>query len=645
MKSIFKIIINTITLFIFIILSIISIAGGILFYKASNAFLPLKQGFDEFLIYDDKNNLVSSNNKNYSYASLADIDQNIINAFIAIEDKKFYKHNGFNTNRIIKTLYTNLTTGKSAGASTITQQYVKNVYLTNEKTLERKINEIVLAIEIEKRYTKDQILEAYLNSILFGGNIYGIKSACEYYFNKPTNSVSISEAAYLAGMIQAPNYYNAYNNLLESNKRKNIVIKEMYNEGFISYDEYQKESSISLDSLLTKKNGSNSYLSGYLDYIYDSINSYNEINKIYTYLDTNIQKDLYDIVSNKYNLFNDDNLNCAIVVLDNKTYGIKAMIGNRNQSQRVLSYAYDVLLQPGSTIKPILDYAPAFEYLSYSPATIIEDSEYTYSDGNVLRNYDHQYLGNITIRKALADSRNVPAVKLFNLVGHDKAFCFANKLGIYSDEYYEADAIGGAKNGYTLLSLANAYLGFANLGYYKKASAIKEINYNSYNYINDESPKLVMKPTTAFLINNILHDVFKNSSYNLDNTYLMAKTGQTNYDNNTLKKYNIPDGSTKDSLLIGYTKDLCIGIWVGYNYIDSNNYLDRYKKNIPRSIMKLILGKYAQDNLYYDDIEGIEKRYIEIADNKAYLAKDNGYYEYFIAGTEPLSYYNNKQIV
>ncbi len=645
MKSIFKIIINTITLFIFIILSIISIAGGILFYKASNAFLPLRQGYDEFLIYDNDNNLVSSNNKNYSYASLADIDQNIINAFIAIEDKKFYKHNGFNTNRIIKTLFNNITTGKSAGASTITQQYVKNVYLTNEKTIERKINEIVLAIEIEKRYTKDQILEAYLNSILFGGNVYGIKSACSYYFNKTPNSISISEAAYLAGMIQAPNYYNAYSNLLEANKRKNVVIKEMYNEGFISYDEYQKEINISLNSLLAKNNSSNSYLSGYLDYIYDSINSYNEINKIYTYLDTRIQKDLYDIVTNKYDLFNDDNLNCAIVVLDNKTYGIKAMIGNRNQSQRVLSYAYDVLLQPGSTIKPILDYAPAFEYLSYSPATIIDDSEFIYSDGNILRNYDHQYLGNITIRKALADSRNVPAVKLFNLIGHDKAFSFANKLGIYSSEYYEADAIGGAKNGYTLLSLANAYLGFANLGYYKKASAIKEINYNTYNYINNENPKLVMKTTTAFLINNILHDVFKNSSYNLDNTYLMAKTGQTNYDSITLKKYNIPDGATKDSLLIGYTKDLCIGIWVGYNYIDNNNYLDRYKKNIPRSIMKLILGKYAQDNLYYDDIDGIEKRYIKIIDNKAYLAKDNGYYEYFIAGTEPLAYYNENQII
>lgn len=642
MKSFFKIIFRILTVFIFIIAVIISIAGGILFYKTSNADLILKQGYTPVKIYDRDNQLISTDNCYYSYTSIQDISEHIIHAFVAIEDRDFYKHHGFSTKRIFKALVNNITNNDmSQGASTITQQYVKNVYLTNEKTIQRKVNEIALAFELEKRYTKDQIMEAYLNSILFGGNIYGIKMACLYYFNKEPKDIGISEAGYLAGMIQAPNYYNAYKNPEEATSRKNIVLKCMLEEGYIDTAQYNQEVKYNLQDLLAEKEikASGNYLSSYIDYIYDSIDlTKDSIREIHTYLDSEIQKELYRIVNNDYNLFNDDELNCSIVVLDNETYGVKALIGNRSTNQRVINYAYDVKLQPGSTIKPILDYAPAFEYLSYSPATLITDEEYTYQNGVNINNYDHSYLGTITLRKALSDSRNVPAVKLFNQIGYERAFAFAGNIGIESDEIYEADAIGGAKTGYTLLSLANAYQAFANLGYYKKASGIQSTVYDSYTSYNNTLPKLAMKPTTAWLINNILHDVFKDSSYDLKNTYLMAKTGQTNYDSQTLEKYGIPYGSTKDSLLIAYTKDLTIGVWVGYNTISSTHYLDRYKKNIPRNIMRIILSKFAKDNQYYDEIEGITKCYITISNGKVYLAKDSGYYEYFIEGTEPHSY-------
>ncbi len=278
-----------------------------------------------------------------------------------------------------------------------------------------------------------------------------------------------------------------------------------------------------------------------------------KIQEIYTYLDLDIQKELYKIISNDYGLFNDENLNCAIVVLDNKTYGVLGLVGNRITDQKVLNYASDVLLQPGSTIKPILDYAPAIEYFSYGPATIIVDEPYTYKDGMNINNYDHNYLGAISLRKALSDSRNVPAIKLFNLIGYDKAFAFASKIGITSDEIYEADAIGGAKNGYTLLSIANAYQAFTNLVYFKKASGISNMTLESSTMENKDPARLAMNPTSAWIINNILHDVFKDASYDLKNTYLMAKTGQTNYDSATLNTFNIPYGSTKDSLLVAYT--------------------------------------------------------------------------------------------
>lgn len=643
MKSIFKYLFFILTFIIFIITIIVSIAGGILFYNSSNANFILKTGYKPISIYDKNNNLVSTDNYYYSYASIDEISSNIIKAFIAVEDKSFYKHNGFNIKRIASSIINNITNNKSHGASTITQQYVKNIFLSNEKTIERKLKEIAISFNLEKRYTKDQILEAYLNSILFGANIYGIKMASLYYFNKLPKDISLSEASYLAGMIQAPNYYNAYKNHEAANERKNIVLKCMLDENYITIDEYNTEINVDIKKLLGKKLlDYKNYLSPYLDYIYSILPENNDnINEIYTYLDLDIQKDLYKIITNEYGLFNDENLNCSIVVLNNYNYGVMAIVGNRSTNQRVLNYACEVKLQPGSVIKPILDYAPAIEYLSYGPATLINDEPYTYKDGTVVNNYDDGFLGVISLRKALSDSRNIPAIKLFNEVGYDKAFSFANKIGIESDEIYEADAIGGAKNGYTLLSLANAYQAFANLGNYKKASGISSICYDGHTYYNNELPKLAMKPSTAWLINNMLHDVFKNSIYNLDNTYLMAKTGQTNYDEKTLNKYSIPYGATKDSLLIGYTKDLTIGIWVGYNNISKNNYLDRYKKNIPRSIMKIILGKYAKDDLYYEVIPGITKRYITTFDNQIYLAKENGYYEYFIEGMEPHNYPNN----
>ncbi|MDE6655593.1 MAG: penicillin-binding protein, partial [Anaeroplasmataceae bacterium] len=495
-----------------------------------------------------------------------------------------------------------------------TQQYIKNTYFTNEKTFSRKINEIAYALELEKKYTKDQIMEAYLNTVLFGSNIYGIKMASKYYFDKEPKEITTNEAAILAGMIQLPNYYNPLKNPEASNTRKNLVLKRMYEENYISQEEYDSLKEISVEDIVHKgfTNQKITYLTPYIDYLFGSIPQNSDtITSIKTYLDTNIQKTLYSIMNNDYQLFNDEELNCAIVVLDNETYGVKAIAGNRSYNERVINYASDVLLQPGSTIKPLLDYAPAIEYLNYTPATIIKDEEYSYKNGTKIKNYDNNYLGAITLRKALSDSRNIPAVKLFNEVGYERAFDFVKNLGIEkTDTIYEADAIGGASRGYTLLSIANAYQAFANLGYFKKATPYKEIDYELSTYKNDASAKLVMKPTTAFLINSILHDVFKGSIFDQKSTYMMAKTGQTNYDQATIQKYHLPSNATKDSLLIAYTKDLTIGVWVGYEKITDGKYLDYYKKNIPRSVMKLLLDTFAKKGLYYNEIDGIIKSYI-----------------------------------
>jgi penicillin-binding protein 1A len=638
MKFIFKKLYFITTILIFITLLILSIVG-IITFNNYNAFITLKQGHNPIKIYDNNNNIVATDSIYYEYESINNISDNIIKAFVAIEDKDFYKHSGISTKRILKALYNNTFNNTFHGASTITQQYVKNAHLTSEQTIKRKLNEMSIALIIERKYTKDQIMEAYLNTILFGSNIYGVKMASKFYFNKEPKDININEAAYLAGMIKAPNRYNAYTDIKLSDERKNKVLYEMKELNFISENDYNFYNKISIDTHLSKGfiNKPSMYLNSYLDYIYSSIDD-NHPKEIYTYLDTNIQKELYNIVTDNYNLFLDDKLNCSIIVIDNETYGVKAIMGNRNQNRGVLNYAHKIKLQPGSTIKPILDYAPAFEYLSITPATIIKDEYFTYKDGTPIRNYDNRYLGNITIREALKDSRNVPAVKLYNMVGATRAFNFANKLGITSDNINEADSIGGATYGYTLLDLANAYTAFANLGYYKKASPFKKIVYENYTMTNDEKKNLVMKPSTAYLINTILHDIFKNSNYDLKNSYLMAKTGQTNYDQATKIKYKLPNDATKDSLLIAYTKDITIGIWIGYETIDMNQYIDINKKHIPRNIMRILMNKFAKENNYYDLIDDVTLKYITIYNNNAYLAKSNGYYEYFEQGTEPLTY-------
>ncbi len=610
--------------------------------------IEIKQNTQPIYIYDQYDHLVTTDSLYYEYASIQEISTPIIQAVISTEDKNFYKHNGISIPRIASSLYQNIKhNGIVSGASTITQQYIKNTYLSNEKTIKRKVNEIAYALELEKKYSKDQILEAYLNTVLFGSNIYGIKMASRYYFNKEPKDININEAALLAGMIQLPNHYNPLYNPKGATERKNVVLKRMLENEYINEQEYLHWCSISAQDSINQgfTNQKITYLTPYIDYLFTNLPKNNDtVLSIKTYLDTAIQKDLYSILNNDYQLFNDDHLNCAIVVLDNATYGIKAIAGNRSFNQRVMSYASDVLLQPGSTIKPLLDYAPAIEYLGYHPATIIKDEPYCYQDGTKLKNYDNEYLGAITLRKALSDSRNIPAVKLFNEVGYERAFDFVKNLGIEkTDTIYEADAIGGATNGYTLLSLANAYQAFANLGYYKKASAYDEINYELGTIKNNSRPKLIMKPTTAFLINSILHDVFKNSSFDLQDTYLMAKTGQTNYDNKTIQRYHLPSNATKDSLLIAYTKDMTIGVWIGYERNNENQYLDYYKKNIPRTIMKHLLSNYALKDQYYSDIEGILKCYVTIYDDQVYLARENGYYEYFQEGNQPLSYPNYQE--
>jgi penicillin-binding protein 1A len=344
-------------------------------------------------------------------------------------------------------------------------------------------------------------------------------------------------------------------------------------------------------------------------------------------------------MQNKYNTFPDDKMKCGIVVLENTTGNILALCGNRESGMKNLNYATEVYNQPGSTIKPILSYAPAFEYLNYVPLTQILDEPYTYPDGNSVKNWDNRFLGNISLRVALSDSRNIPAIKLYKNL-NDKSWILANKLGLKNRDGYihESQAIGGFERGFSVLEMANAYLAFANMGKFIKASAISSIKTTNETIINNNTFETVMSEETAFLINDILHDVLKNTNYDLKHTFLSTKTGQSNYDLKTRIKYNIPQNSTKDSWVISYTPDLTIAIWCGYDNMEG--YLTPKTKNIPLKIMNQFLNEFAKPNLKYDKPNELKWLSVDVRNGLLYETKGYNYdikRDYFYDGFIPLS--------
>lgn len=609
--------------------------SGILIYTIVNLdTLILENDNQSVEIYDGNGKMLDTNSYFNTKLEYEDLSANIINALIAVEDDTFMSHNGINLKRIISAAINNIKDGGfKEGASTIDQQLIKNTMLSSDKTIERKINEILLAMRLDRIYSKEQIITAYLNTILFGDNIYGIHDASLYYFNKRPYDLSINEAATLAGIIQLPNYYNPYRNIDAANKRKNLVLELMHKKGFINDIEYQESINIDLKNCLSKndKFSKKSYLNSYLDYIASLKLS---DNKIHTYLDHKIQRELFDIATNRYNHFSNDRIKTAMVVLDNKTGGILGLVGNRFSEKRVINYALEKR-QCASTMKPIVDYGPAFEYLSLSPASLILDNEYSYSDGTHLKNWDSDYKGIISLRQALAQSRNIPALKLYQMVDKEKRIKFMNQLGLNPEkEFYEAESLGAGLNTYSILELANAYSTFANEGKFIKASPIKNNN--------SSTPSVqAIKKTTAFFINTILHDVFKGSRFDLENGYMCAKTGQNNFDEQTLEKFSIPYGSTRDSFVISYTKDITLAVWVGYDVVNSTSYLDRYETQIPRAIMKQIMEKFSTDQSAYIMPSGVKMYQVLKYDDRLYLA-NNGQYDYFLIGTEPKEYYKKK---
>lgn len=535
-------------------------------------------------------------------------------AVLAIEDSRFYNHQGVDPIRIVGALLANIRTGNIVqGGSTITQQLVKlSVFSTDfkDQTLERKAQEAWLSLQLEQNYSKEEILTLYLNKLFYSNNTYGAKTAAKVFFNKQLQDINLVEAALLAGIPQAPSDYDPYSNPQAAKKRRDLVLKVMLDKEYIDQESYENAVNTSIESMLVPLDDQSMkkvdlVIDAYLDVVAkelqdkSNINIYTDGVEVYTNMNYQAQEHLYDYVNNENNPFPNDNMQTAVSIIDVTNGELQAVLGGRKQEVTMgLNRANTLKRSVASTIKPLVDYGPAFEYLDFSTGTLVVDEPYTYSSGSNLTNVDHEYKGEMTIREALASSRNVPALKTLQAVGTDNAYAFLQKMDINilnnnRKELLESNAIGGE---ITPIQLSAAYASVANYGIYHKPFTVKKVINPSGSEQNYESEaKEAMKDSTAYMLIDILKDVPGNYApkVSVDNAIHAGKTGSSNYTDEQLAQLGL-DGSTfaaPDGWYAGMSPQYAIVSWVGYdNPLKDSNYLTYDNYQIPQLIFSEMMS-------------------------------------------------------
>ena len=518
---------------------------------------------------------------NREYVNYKDIPKVVENAVLATEDYRFYKHHGIDPIRLGGAVLANFQRGFGAeGGSTITQQVVKNAFLTQEKTLKRKVQEAWLSYELEQKYTKHQIFEMYVNKVYVSRNSHGLATAAKIYYGKSLKELTLAEAAQIAGMPQSPNNYNPFDHPDLAEKRRNIVLTLMEQHGFITKQEMDEAKKVSVAADVLKpeqRTVDEKPFDSFVDAVIDEVKDTTDFDiftdglTIYTTLDKDAQTYVYNMLNSPDIIkYPDEQFQAGIALLDTKTGEIRAIGGGRNQQvKRGFNYAIDSRRQPGSTIKPVLDYAPAIEYLNWGTYEMIEDKPITYSSGKKFGNWDQSYKGAMTIRTALQLSRNSPAVQTLQQVGLDKAKDFAVSLGIPLKEIYESYAIGGFETGVSPLQMAGAYTAFGNNGLYTKPHSITKIKLRDGTMMEvAPKPKVVMKDSTAFMITDMMKSVLVSpgtgTRAKVPGLPIAGKTGTTNYTADEMNKGNIPKSAVPDAWFTGLTTNYTASVWTGY---------------------------------------------------------------------------------
>lgn len=627
---------------VLIILFIVSYYG-IYFYASTTDKLDINSA-SGYYIYDKNDELIDNTNE---WVKLNDISDYLIKATIAIEDKNFYNHKGFDYFRILKSLYINISNKKTLqGASTISQQLVKNLFLDFDKTWERKLKEAWLTIRLESQYSKEEILEGYLNTINYGG-VYGIENASHYYFNKDSKDLTLAEASILAGIPKSPSNYSPLTNLKNAKKRQKLVLEAMVNNNYITSNE--KNSALKEDLSFygyTSKNELNT-LMYYKDAVYKELESIDSIPtsfletggiKIYTNFDMNAQSTLEKNLK-EYITLND--LQVASIMMNPNDGGIIALTGGTDYNKSQFNRATDTKRQVGSTLKPFLYYAALENGFTPSTTFTSEETSFVFSDNQTYSpsNFNNQYANKpISMAAAIAYSDNIYAVKTHLFLGEETLVNILKRVGIKSKlSAIPSLALGSEE--INIIELTSAYSSLANMGYKVKGHLINKVtdmNDNViYEYKNDSEQ--VLNSSITYITNQLLTSTYDYKFVDYIYPTCYDLTGKLK------NKYSIKTGTTNtDNLIFGYNNNIVMGIWAGY---DDNRETSSMEGKQIKQMWANTVEDYLEDkdNKWYEQpnnvvgvlVNPISGEISNESDEKATIF-------YYIKGTQPT--YNGDEL-
>ena len=634
--------------FLFFVFLILFILGFSIYgYSRVSSKLEIKNA-NNISLYDKNDNLFFMGNGTSQWINLNDISKYLIDATISTEDKNFYNHFGFDFLRILKAGWVNITSGKTKqGASTISQQYVKNLFLDFDKTWERKWNELWLTLNIEIYYSKDEILEGYLNTINYGHGMYGIENASQFYFNKSASDLTLAEASLLVGIPKSPSNYSPIVNFDLAKSRQKMVLSGMVKNGYISEEEMNEAYNEELNVIGKKSNINLSTLMYYQDAVLNELENISDIPtsfletgglKIYTTLDLDAQTILEEKITD--NLANNNAIQVNAIMMDPNTGGIIALVGGRDYSLSQYNRSLSSKRQVGSVMKPILYYSALENGFTSSTCFTSEETTFTFSNN---QNYSpknaNEVYGNkpISLAAAIAYSDNVYAVKTHIFLGEDNLVNMAQRLGITSS-MAEVPSLALGTSEMNIIELTSAYATFANEGYKITPHLIERVEDNNGNvlYEVDDVKESILNPSLVYILNNLLTSTYDTTfiDYNYPTVLNIASK--------LSKKYSIKSGTTAtDSWTVGYNPQVITSVWVGYDdssNISSSDYM--YTKNIWAETMEDYLKD--KENVWYDmpnNVVGV------VVDPISGLPADNSSAKkkvlYYLKGTEP----NETQVV
>lgn len=576
---------------------------------------------DSSVIYDVNGNEIKKlgveKRKNVTYDDLPDV---FIDALLATEDARFFIHNGVDIPRLLKATLDHLKKHSDAGgASTLAMQIIKQNLTSNETKgfagITRKLTDIYLAVfKLEKEYSKEEIIALYVNVPYLGSGAWGIEQACQVYFSKSASELTLPEAALIAGLFQAPDSYDPYQQPEKAEARKNQVLTLMLRHNYITDEEHYIAKKVTVASMLTNTESNPEEFQGVWDTVVAEVKERTGLDpyvtpmKIYSTFNMEKQKELNGIYNSSFKYqsstykWPDNKLQAAVAVIDVNTGGIAAIGAGRNRKGE-LSYNYATMIKrhPGSTAKPIFDYGPAIEYLGWNANTLLVDAPHAYSDGTPIRNFDYKYYGSITLSVALGASRNIPAVKTFQALKQKQINTFVTGLGItpeYDQNGYinEAHSIGGF-SGVSPVELAAAYATFARGGEYIEPHSVTKIEFIKTGEIYTVIPekRTAMKPSTAKTMNSILTAAVNNGYINAGKkagTDIASKTGTSTVDEKFKKKLGIKANINGDSWQVVYSPDYAFAVWIGYNTTTKTQYLKASTGKSTRKALSLYLTQH-----------------------------------------------------